>query len=589
MRSGILFNLNCLVAAITSVTAASLSTRTCSVSTTPSVKLSQGTVNGFSDQNSNVDLFLGIPYAKPPVGDLRFKKPVPVDQDANKVIEATSFGATCYQGGSRFNLSEDCLFVNVFRPSGVDANQKLPVLLWIYGGAFLSGSTSTYNATNIVAESVRAGNPIIFASVNYRLNAFGFLASEEIAKASKTGDATLNAGLWDQRLGMRWLQENIRDFGGDPKKVTIYGESAGAISASIHLLANGGNQEGLFRAAILQSGSPASGTIIKPDHPQVEKNYAGLSALVGCQDGGHNYSSTLECLRNVEAPKLLNATSTLGAQSMTVAPPVNYLINFPVIDGYFFTDRPTKMIAKGEIADVPIITGDCLDEGTNFTPSGLVNETVFKTWFEDFAVAYPNDTNAKAVLEKTFELYPDEPAQGSPFNNPATNVSAGSVDPNNRFYQPASTNQFKRGAALWGDYIFQGSRRVVLKGAIHKGRKSSKKVWTYLFSQRDIGVSRDAQGAYHGSDVVYIFGNTPQRNSTGLVDSLHKTMLRSWISFTHHLDPTKIDQLNWPVYDQKSKAMIQFKGENVTLIKDDYREEAISYLVSEEASAVYAL
>jgi carboxylesterase type B len=225
-----------------------------------------------------VESFKGIPYAQPPVNQLRLKPPQPLTSALGKV-DGTGIPKACPQFffsidksniptnilGTVLNLpllqvatnaGEDCLTINVQRPAGTKADAKLPVLFWIFGGGFELGSTAMYDGTSLVAESVAQGKPIIFVAVNYRVGGFGFMPGKEIL-----ADGSANLGLLDQRLGLEWVADNIASFGGDPDKVTIWGESAGAISVMDQMMLYDGDNsykgKPLFRAGIMNSGSIA--------------------------------------------------------------------------------------------------------------------------------------------------------------------------------------------------------------------------------------------------------------------------------------------------------------------------------------------
>lgn len=225
---------------------------------------------------SNVETFNGIPFAKPPVGQLRLKPPQPLTSAVGNV-DGTAIPKACPQfffslDESNFptnilgeilntplfqaatNAGEDCLTLNVQRPAGTTSNSKLPVLFWIFGGGFELGSTQMYDGTSLVQESVSQGKPILFVAVNYRVGGFGFLPGKEIL-----ADGSANLGLLDQRLGLQWVADNIASFGGDPDKVTIWGESAGSISVLDQMALYDGdntyNGKPLFRAGIMDSGS----------------------------------------------------------------------------------------------------------------------------------------------------------------------------------------------------------------------------------------------------------------------------------------------------------------------------------------------
>jgi carboxylesterase type B len=273
----------------------------------PTIKLDAGTFTGTAS-SSNTQSFLGIPFAEPPVGDLRFRLPVP-NAPYNTSYTVTEFGPGCPQQavvlpileglpdevvdyvansafGTLFPSAEDCLTINVIKPTSATATSKLPVVVWIFGGGFELGSPAMYDGVTIVQRSIELGEPVIYVSMNYRLSAFGFLASAEV-RAAGVG----NLGLQDQRQAFRWVQNYIGAFGGDPTKVTIWGESAGAISAALHMVANDGDNEGLFRAAFMESGSPI------PVGP-VENGQKYYDAIVE-QTGCSTASDTLECLRTV--------------------------------------------------------------------------------------------------------------------------------------------------------------------------------------------------------------------------------------------------------------------------------------------------
>jgi carboxylesterase type B len=223
-----------------------------------------------------VESFKGIPYAKPPVGDLRLKAPQALTSILGKV-DGTGIPSACPQlffsvDGSSLptnvlgkilntpllqvatNAGEDCLTINVQRPAGTSANAKLPVLFWIFGGGFQLGSTQMYDGASLIKESVAQGKPIIFVAVNYRVSEFGFLPGKEIL-----ADGSANLGLLDRRLGLEWTADNIAAFGGDPDKVTIWGESAGAVSVLDQMVLYDGNNKykgkPLFRGGIMNSGS----------------------------------------------------------------------------------------------------------------------------------------------------------------------------------------------------------------------------------------------------------------------------------------------------------------------------------------------
>lgn len=206
----------------------------------PTVTVKNGTFSGIHSQSYNQDYFLGMPYSQKAV---RFAQAEPLNSTWEGVKEATAYPRHCIgYGGDEvgYELSEDCLYLNVVRPAGISETADLPVAVWIHGGGlFMGGSADKrYNMSFMVESSVKQGTPMIGVSLNYRLSAFGFLASKEAVDAGVT-----NIGFHDQRLALRWVNENIAAFGGSPKKVTIFGESSGAESVHAQVFAFNGKSD----------------------------------------------------------------------------------------------------------------------------------------------------------------------------------------------------------------------------------------------------------------------------------------------------------------------------------------------------------
>jgi hypothetical protein len=223
----------------------------------PTAKTLNGTYQGKYLTGWDQNVFLGLPYAQPPIGQLRYRWPQSINTSFSDIHDASTYGYSCMQYHTAFNISEDCLSLNVIRPSERNStNQKqelLPVLVWIFGGGLYTGSTADpqYNLSGIVKVSQDMGKPIIAVSMNYRLNMYGFLQTPALL-----AEGSSNAGFLDQRMALRWIQENIQAFGGDPKRVVIWGESAGAQSIAYHLFSYDGRDDRLFRAAIMESNQP---------------------------------------------------------------------------------------------------------------------------------------------------------------------------------------------------------------------------------------------------------------------------------------------------------------------------------------------
>lgn len=380
----------------------------------PEIQVDSATFVGVSF--GNVDGFLGIPFAKPPTGDLRFRHPEPYGPYSG-IVDATKSGPSCTQLQPKVSIpeglsppaisyaggihaveddSEDCLNLDIVKPADIDPDTKLPVAIWFFGGGFQFGGATKSNGIPIVMRSMELGEPVIFVVMNYRLNAFGFLASQEVKDAGLG-----NLGLHDQRAALRWVQEHIESFGGDPSKVTIWGQSAGAMSVSLQLIANGGDSEGLFRGAIMQSGAP----LPLGDITLGQKNYDELVLRTSCLHA----DNTLECLRHTPYETLKSAIHA----SMGIFDYTSMALSWiPRPDGGFIQDSPMDMVEDGRVANVPIINGVVNDEATLFTLSlgGIKTELELRRYLRHFHM--PNATEGE--MDRLLELYPADPAQGSP-------------------------------------------------------------------------------------------------------------------------------------------------------------------------------
>ena len=268
-------------------------------------------VNGLRYPSYGLDAYLGIPYAVPPVGSNRFRAPEKFDYDNHRTYDGRSLGPACLQREGPYTslsgMDEDCLTINVYAPSGAYGS-SLPVLAWIYGGAFVEGSAAVYNATNLVWESIEIGEPTVVVTFNYRLGIFGWGQGREFAQNNAT-----NLGLRDQTLALQWIQENIQAFGGDPRRVTAFGESAGAVSIALHylnpaLIDDTPQNNTLFRAAIFESGAPSTFPVASPYEIRQDV-FDTLTEISNCTTGAD--ISSFECLRELPADELFAAQMAL--------------------------------------------------------------------------------------------------------------------------------------------------------------------------------------------------------------------------------------------------------------------------------------
>jgi acetylcholinesterase len=484
------------------------------------------------------------------VGDLRFRLPQAPDPYVG-THNATAFGLSCPQQATTLPIQngfpqetvdylelldgpvptpdgEDCLNLNVVAPSYARSSSKLPVVVWIFGGGFEDGSPASYDGSVIVNRSIELQQPVVYVSINYRLSAFGFLASQEV-KDARVG----NLGLWDQRLALHWVQKYIHAFGGDPSKVTIWGQSAGAMSVSLQMVANGGNPEGLFRAAFMQSGSPTA----VGDISHGQQYYDFLVDHTNCSGS----SDTLACLRAAPYDKLKAAMdgtpSFFSYQSLALA-------WIPRADGVFLVDDPQRLVQQGKVARIPFVAGECDDEATSFSLSQLnvTTEAELRTYLTEFF--FPNQTDAQ--IDELLQLYPNNVTLGSPYDTGTQN---------------ALTPEFKRMASILGDLVFQSPRRFFLKNVSHK-----QNTWSYLSKRIKL---LPILGAAHGSDLLNIFGDGE------LTDYL--------IHFATNLDPNCGLSPEWPRYTTSSPQLMTFldgQTANRTITLDTYRVEGMEFLTN---------
>jgi para-nitrobenzyl esterase len=301
--------------------------------------------------------FLGIPFAAPPVGALRWKPPQPAAA-WTEARDATKKGPFCPQLNALSpspmpGTSEDCLTLNVWTPSTA-AGAKAPVLFWVHGGGFIlgSGAEATYDGQ---ALSEATGSVVV--TINYRLGPLGFLAHAALASEDAAYPSAGMYGFEDQRAALVWAKNNIQAFGGDPDNLTLFGESAGGISTCLHLISP--LSKGLFHRAIIESGPCETGTgILEKD---AEAQGDDLAKAVGCGDP----ATALACLRGKAADELLVALP--GKKGLISGDGVSW---FPMVDGLNIPDQPSTLLAAGKIAKVPVILGSNKNEGTLFFTIG---------------------------------------------------------------------------------------------------------------------------------------------------------------------------------------------------------------------------
>ncbi|KAM0417038.1 hypothetical protein ACHAPT_012943 [Fusarium lateritium] len=527
------------------------------------VAVPSGTVIGSS--SGKVESFRGIPFADPPTGSLRLKPPKRLSKSLGKFDASGLIGPSCPQmfisTGAEDVISkflsdflsipflqvvtgqEDCLTITVQRPVGTKAGDKLPVLFWIFGGGFELGSSAMYDGTSLLGTGIDQKQPFIFVAVNYRVAGFGFMPGAELLEEGST-----NLGLLDQRMGLEWVADNIAAFGGDPEKVTIWGESAGAISVLDQMTLYGGDADykgkPLFRGAIMNSGSVVPADPV--DSPKAQEIFDTVVKNAGCSSA----SNSLNCLRGLNYDKFLDAVNSVPGLLSYNSLALSYL---PRPDGKVLPDSPEALIAAGRYHAVPMINGDQEDEGTLFAlfQPNLTTTEKFVDYLQEFYFSQAS----KQQLTNLVNSYPTSVTAGSPFRTGILNE----VFPG-----------FKRRAAIFGDLVFTLTRRLFLQTATDTNPDVPS--WSYLASY-DFGTP--ILGTLHGSDLLQVFFGILPNNAM-------RSIRTYYFNFLYNLDPNKgiTSYAKWPEWKENKKLM-WFKSANGNDILDDnFRQDSYNWIAS---------
>ncbi|EFX06469.1 carboxylesterase, type b [Grosmannia clavigera kw1407] len=517
----------------------------------------------------SIDSFRAIPFAQPPVGDLRLRPPLKPDGPLGQIDATQLLGPSCPQmlistGSNQllFDIlgdlvdvpifeqvgteQEDCLTLNVQRPAGTTSGAKLPVLVWFFGGGFELGSNAIYDGSDLIDMGVSIGQPFLFVAINSRVNGFGFLGGSALKAEGST-----NLGLLDQRLGLQWTADNIAAFGGDPDKVTIWGESAGSISVLDQMVLFGGNNtyngKPLFRGAIMDSGSIVPADPI--DGSKAQAIFDSVAAESGCGAEADD-AATLACLRACPYATFQKAVNSAPAIFSYNSLALSYL---PRPDGTVLTDSPDQLVLSNKYAAVPMIIGDQEDEGTLFAILPI-NVTDTASTVEYLSSLYFHDAT-KEKLTEFVETYPDDPSAGSPFRTGVFNE-----------LRPG----FKRLAAILGDLTFNLSRRAFLAGT--SLLRPDVPSWSYLASY-DYGTP--ILGTFHATDLLQVFyGVLPNYAS--------KNIQTYYINFVTNLDPNvghNATLMAWPQWSAGQNLM-QFFNDHASLLADSFRSASYNFIVN---------
>ena len=457
------------------------------------VKVEEGLVQGkFED---GLTVYKGIPFAAPPVGDLRWRAPQPAAKWEG-VKQTTEFAAAPIQAwGSQSGKSEDCLYLNVWTPAK-SANDKIPVFVWIYGGGFNGGSTSepTYSGENLAKKGV------VLVSIAYRVGILGFMAHPELSKESPH-HVSGNYGLLDMIAGLKWIKKNISAFGGDPNKVTIFGESAGGIAVS--MLCASPLAKGLFHGAVSESGGSFGPprTTAFPGENMKRLNDAEQAGLAYEKSAG---VSSIAELRKIPSDKL---PSLRG-------------LAWPIIDGWIIPDDQYKLYESGKFNDTPILVGYNSDEGASFSPPKTPEDYIngvkkrFGKFADDLIKAYPIDSNSV----------------------------------------PKTARDLIRDAAFgWHTWSW----------AKLESKLGKSKVFYYYFDQHPDHPNdspRYGYGSPHGQEVAYVFehldASKPQTTKTDV--EISDAMATYWTNFAKYGDPNGEGVPKWQEFSNANPKVMYF-------------------------------
>jgi para-nitrobenzyl esterase len=464
-------------------------------------------------------LYLGVPYAAPPVGELRWAPPQPVTPWTTP-RNASAFGSMCSQPipDMERNTSEDCLYLNVWTPAA-GPRDRLPVMVWIHGGGFQFGSASSpeYDGAALAKQGV------VVASLNYRLGPLGyFVYSPKDGGPGAEG----NYGLLDQIAALSWVRKNIAAFGGDPDNVTIFGQSAG--SRSVSLLTLCPRAEGLFRRGIAQSGGPIIGSeYLNPVFNGDKATLAGMGGKLAARLGCDASPDAMACLRRKSPAEVLTATATSTSLF------VDTLLFAPVFDGRVLPVSPQAVLNDPKRRGAPMIVGSTGNEGAAYIKDEK-NLTLAR--YETFLAARFGDQTQAAR-----KLFPA-----------ATNAEVpGAID---RLVTVAANAQ---------------PARLMARSLARSGSPS----YLHRFTRRPGTAQAKACGAFHGVDLAYVFGNMPAGAGYDDLDrELSKRMMGYWVNFAKTGDPNGPGLAPWPAYDPASDQSLNF-GDTVQTERGLYKQE----------------
>ena len=528
-----------------------------------------GSVSRFS---KDVGVFRGIPYAKPPIGSLRWAPPTPFGSFGHR--NATSFGSVCAQGtiGQPLTGSEDCLFLNIGAPipssssssSSSSSGNLLPVLVWIHGGSYVWGSSNSYDPDSIVAISNRS---VIVVTINYRLSIFGFLGGRTISDHTRDGSSG-NFGIQDQRAALLWVQKYISSFGGDPDQVTIFGESAGGNSVFNHLSMP--KSFPFFHGAIIESGVYNEGAFL-----QTEADIR-FDQVVNASENCSMSSRSLECLLSLSTAEVFDLQAKLP-RKRNQSPQWG-----PIVDSVELRNTPEHLFIAGKQHKVPIMIGSNRDEMSYWllkTISSSLNETGFD--FE-LQLARPATFDNMTVLAEIKSVYSNDTHRENEYPYP---TDLGNL-----------SKWWWRAMRVGTDFV-PGLGACGVKNIASVVSGQGQAVFAYLFAHPtqspQIPLPGDGPGAVtvgHATEIPYIFGSV-ESLMPGEEADLARSISTYVVNFAKHGNPNgeqggrsrqNIQMPTWPAYkhstDRVQRLDVQSAGgivsqANLRKVACDFQQE----------------
>jgi para-nitrobenzyl esterase len=492
----------------------------------PVVRTAQGAVRGSVD--GDVESFKGIPFAKPPVGPLRWRAPRPIEPWTG-VRDATEFGPACVHGERVLfpedsAQSEDCLTLNVWRPTGVKTG-RLPVMVWIHGGGFSMGSTRSpiYSGVNFARQGV------ILVSLQYRIGPFGFFAHPALTREDP-GGLLGNFAIMDQIAGLKWVQRNIAAFGGDPDNVTLFGESAGGISVNALMATQAAR--GLFHKAISESGF---GRTVGVTLTVAEARGAAFAEAQGIKDG----PEAAAALRALPVEAVLQASArptqppaqpaaVAGAQAPRQPGGAPGGLPYPLIDGVLFTEQISQTFASGRQARLPYLAG-----GNSFEAS---------------LFAY-----VRNAPQRAFDQTGDGATASALYVTPTREAGLGALDLTTDLHVTEPARYLARQAAKTGQPAF-----------------------LYYFSYLSRGQREKLPGAAHGAELAFVFGTLPTEASAE-AKALSKAMTAYWVAFAKTGNPDTAGGPAWTPVTAGAYGYMVF-GADGPVMRPDFAKAKLDFI-----------